>query len=601
MKRKYNIFVICVLYFCWSSSFGQDVSLYQQFNGRFDFTFIGNTLNPQENTFQASPVILSSSSAVLNLTTLDTIQKAYLYWAGSGTGDFDVVLNTTNITAERTFAYQRIINGVPFDYFSAFKDITEQIVATGNGSYTFSGLDISSFLPTYFTNRTNFAGWAIIIVYKNDALPLNQVNVYDGLEGVPNELTITLSSLNVIDEIGAKIGFLAWEGDVGIAVNETLTINSAVLSNPPLNPQNNAFNGTNSFTGSTVLYNMDLDVYDIQNNIQAGDTSAEIALTSGQDFVMINAIVTKLNSQVPDAVISIDDYTLTCDSRIIPVEYTVTNLATATNPLPANTPIAIYANGNLLATAATQTILPVGASEVGTIILTIPETVASPFELVFVVDDTGDGTGIVSEINEDNNSYSEIITLFISPAFNDLPNIESCNQGLGVATFDFSSYENLVKVDPDDTVQFFETFEEASQNINPISNTFNYTTSTSPTTIYVRLENDHCFSITSFLLITKNCPPTIYNFITANNDGYNDFFFIDGIKDIFVNYELLVYNRWGVLIWQGNNNLDFWKGEVNTRNDYFGKEVPDGTYFYVLNLNDPEYQAPFVGYLYFKK
>ena len=601
MKRKYNIFVICILYFCWSTSFGQDVSLYQQFNGRFDFTFIGNTLNPQENTFQASPVILSSSSAVLNLTTLDTIQKAYLYWAGSGTGDFDVVLNTTDITAERTFAYQRIINGVPFDYFSAFKDITEQIIATGNGSYTFSGLDISSFLPTYFTNRTNFAGWAIIIVYKNDALPLNQVNVYDGLEGVPNELTITLSSLNVIDEIGAKIGFLAWEGDVGIAVNETLTINSAVLSNPPLNPQNNAFNGTNSFTGSTVLYNMDLDVYDIQNNIQAGDTSAEIALTSGQDFVMINAIVTKLNSQVPDAVISIDDFTLTCDSRIIPVEYTVTNLATATNPLPANTPIAIYADGNLLATAATQAILPVGASEVGTIILTIPETVASPFELVFVVDDTGDGTGIVSEINEDNNSYSEIITLFISPAFNNLPNIESCNQGLGVATFDFSSYENLLKVDPDDTVQFFETFEEASKNINPISNTFNYTTSSSPTTIYVRLENEHCFSSTSFLSLTKNCPPTIYNFITANSDGYNDFFFIDGIKDIFVNYELLVYNRWGVLIWKGNNNLDFWKGEVNTRNDYFGKEVPDGTYFYVLNLNDPEYQAPFVGYLYFKK
>jgi hypothetical protein len=61
----------------------------------------------------------------------------------------------------------------------------------------------------------------------------------------------------------------------------------------------NAFNGTNSFTGST-LYNMDLDVYNIQNN-NIGDTSAQIQLTSGQDFVMINAIVTKLNSQLPDA------------------------------------------------------------------------------------------------------------------------------------------------------------------------------------------------------------------------------------------------------------------------------------------------------------
>ena len=601
MKRKYNIFGICLLYFCWSTCFSQDVSLYQQFNGRYDFTFIGNTLNPQENTFQANPVILSNSAANLNLTTADTIQKAYLYWAGCGTGDFEVKLNQIDILAERTFAYQRIINGVPFNYFSAFTDVTNQIISTGNGIYTFSDLDVSSFLPTYFTNKTNFAGWAIIIIYKNDALPLNQVNIYDGLQGVPDELSITLSSLNVIDEVGAKIGFLAWEGDVGIAVNETLTINGAVLSNPPLNPANNAFNGTNSFTGSNVLYNMDLDVYDIQNNIQTGDISAEISLTSDQDFVMINAIVTKLNSQVPDAVISIDAYNLTCDSRSIPVEYTVTNLATATNPLPAATPIAIYADGTLIEITSTQNLLEIGESESGTIILTIPDTIGNPFELVFVVDDTGNGTGLVSEINELNNRFTETIVLYISPEFRILPNLERCNEGFGTATFDFSAYENLVKVNPDDVVQFFDTLEEATQNTNPISNTFNYTLNVTPKEIYVRLDNENCFSITSFLLIIKNCPPTIYNFISANNDGFNDSFVIDGIKDIFFNYELTIYNRWGVLLWKGTNNLDFWRGEVNTRKETFGNEVPDGTYYYVLQLNDPDYPQPFVGYLYFTK
>ena len=601
MKRKYNIFGICLLYFCWSTCFSQDVSLYQQFNGRYDFTFIGNTLNPQENTFQANPVILSNSAANLNLTTADTIQKAYLYWAGCGTGDFEVKLNQIDILAERTFAYQRIINGVPFNYFSAFTDVTNQIISTGNGIYTFSDLDVSSFLPTYFTNKTNFAGWAIIIIYKNDALPLNQVNIYDGLQGVPDELSITLSSLNVIDEVGAKIGFLAWEGDVGIAVNETLTINGAVLSNPPLNPANNAFNGTNSFTGSNVLYNMDLDVYDIQNNIQTGDISAEISLTSDQDFVMINAIVTKLNSQVPDAVITIDAYNLTCDSRSIPVEYTVTNLATATNPLPAATPIAIYADGTLIEITSTQNLLEIGESESGTIILTIPDTIGNPFELVFVVDDTGNGTGLVSEINELNNRFTETIVLYISPEFRILPNLERCNEGFGTATFDFSAYENLVKVNPDDVVQFFDTLEEATQNTNPISNTFNYTLNVTPKEIYVRLDNENCFSITSFLLIIKNCPPTIYNFISANNDGFNDSFVIDGIKDIFFNYELTIYNRWGVLLWKGTNNLDFWRGEVNTRKETFGNEVPDGTYYYVLQLNDPDYPQPFVGYLYFTK
>jgi hypothetical protein len=122
---------------------------------------------------------------------------------------------------------------------------------------------------------------------------------------VPDEINITLNSLNVIDNKDARIGFVAWEGDRFISVNETLRINGNPISNLPLNPVDNAFNGTNSFTGSTSLYNMDLDVYTIQNNINIGDTSAQIQLTSGQDFVMINAIVTKLNSQLPDATLAL--------------------------------------------------------------------------------------------------------------------------------------------------------------------------------------------------------------------------------------------------------------------------------------------------------
>jgi hypothetical protein len=102
------------------------------------------------------------------------------------------------------------------------------------------------------------------------------------------QTSIILNSLNVIDE-DARIGFVAWEGDQFISVNETLRVNGNPLSNPPLNPVNNAFNGTNSLSSNT-LYNMDLDVYNIQNNIKIGDTSAKIQLTSGQDFVMINIL-----------------------------------------------------------------------------------------------------------------------------------------------------------------------------------------------------------------------------------------------------------------------------------------------------------------------
>ena len=56
----------------------RDIALYQQYNGRFDFTFIGNTLNTIENnSINGEPAppctILTSSSAVLNLDINDEI------------------------------------------------------------------------------------------------------------------------------------------------------------------------------------------------------------------------------------------------------------------------------------------------------------------------------------------------------------------------------------------------------------------------------------------------------------------------------------------------------------------------------------------------
>ena len=236
MKQLIKNALIANLLLITSVLFGQDISLFQQFNGRYDFVFIGNTLNPIENSFQTSVSVLTSSSAQLSLNANDQIEKAYLYWAGCGTGDFDIKLNGQSISADRTFSIQRVASNLVFDYFSAFKDVTGQVQATGNGNYTISDLDVSAFIDFHAQRGTNFAGWAIIVVFKNPNLSLNQLNVYDGMQSVPDEVNITLNSLNVIDNNDAKIGFLAWEGDSGIAVNETLRINGTPIGNPPLNP-----------------------------------------------------------------------------------------------------------------------------------------------------------------------------------------------------------------------------------------------------------------------------------------------------------------------------------------------------------------------------
>lgn len=584
----------------------QDISLYTQINGRYDFTFIGNTLNPSENTNFSPTFLFTSSSATLNLSPDDRIERAYLYWAGSGPGDTNIKLNGVDFTPDILSNVVGTANN--FTYFSAFKDITTFVQSTGNGVYTISDFDLNSYVSTYISNATHFAGWAILVVYENPNLTLNQLNIYQGLEalspnrplGIIDYMTIQLDNLYLISNTGAKIGFIAWEGDRFIQESERLSFSANgttnILSNP-LNPSNNAFNGTNTETNSSNLYNMDLDVYSIENYIVPGTTSATVSLQSGQDYVMLNTVVTKLNSQLPDATIVLENPIINCNSREITIDYIVSNF-NSTEVLNAGTPITFYADAQPITTILTQNIIPIGGSENGTITLTIPNTIPLNFNLTANVDDSGNGTGIQPELIETNNSFQIAIELIVSPTFNNLEPLTTCNLGLTRGIFDFSNYSEIVKTDPSHIVTFHESYNDAVQNSNPITTISNYEAITTPKEIFVRIDNG-CFSITSFLLLTENCPPTVYNAVSPNNDFSNDTFFIDGLRDVFVNFELLIYNRWGKHLWTGNNNKPDWDGYVE---DGVGTTLaPDGTYYYILYLNDPNYPEPLTGYLYLNR
>src|SRR6218665_577065 len=558
IKLQYHFFILFTL-FSWAG-YGQDINLYQQFNGQYDFLFIGNTMNPFENNYGRFCETKTSSTANMNLSPGDVIEKAFLYWAGSGTGDFNVLLNNTSITPTRTFSFTNMTDAFHRKYFSAFADVTQLLKTTHNGDYTLSELDVNENIQLYCDNATNFAGWAIVIVYKNETLPLFQLNVYDGLQGVPNEINITLNNLNVIDTNDARIGFIAWEGDRSLDIGEQLTVNDSIISNLPLNPANNAFNGTNSFTQSDTLYNMDLDVYDIGHSIRVGDRTARIKLRSGRDVVMINTVVTRLANLLPDATIRIDQTTIACNDRRIKVNYTISN-ANATESIPPATPIAFYANGQLVGQTRTTASIPIGGNEAGELFIVIPGEIPDEFELEAAVDDNGSGIGIVAEINEDNNSDSVNIILTSSPEFRALPNVTVCNEGLLKGTFDFSAYADLVKTDESDLVGFYKNPADAESKSSPILNTSNYKAA-AHTEIFVRVENENCYAVTSFQLIVKNCPPTVYNYISANNDGRNDYFIIRGLRDIFMHFKLSVYSRWGRLLWTGNNKSPDWDGDV---------------------------------------
>ena len=74
----------------------------------------------------------------------------------------------------------------------------------------------------------------------------------------------------------------------------------------------------------------------------------------------------------------------------------------------------------------------------------------------------------------------------------------------------------------------------------------------------------------------------VYDGISPNGDGYNDFWEIEDINQ-YPNAVIEVYNRWGALLFSAkgdtyNNNK--WDGT------HHGTLLPIGTYYYIINLND---------------
>ena len=84
-----------------------------------------------------------------------------------------------------------------------------------------------------------------------------------------------------------------------------------------------------------------------------------------------------------------------------------------------------------------------------------------------------------------------------------------------------------------------------------------------------------CFWTDTADVIIIDCPVSIPNIFTPNDDTYNDVFKIDNIENKIWN--LTVYSRWGKTVLK--EFLDY-------QNDWDGEELNDGTYFVVLTNQD---------------
>ena len=91
---------------------------------------------------------------------------------------------------------------------------------------------------------------------------------------------------------------------------------------------------------------------------------------------------------------------------------------------------------------------------------------------------------------------------------------------------------------------------------------------------------DLCDTAAIFINYKQNIPSGI----TPNGDGLNDYFvipFLDNPGDNLSQNQLIVFNRWGTVIYQQSPYMNNWNGTNKN-----GNPLPEGTYYFVLNFNN---------------
>ncbi|AYN03833.1 gliding motility-associated C-terminal domain-containing protein [Flavobacterium sp. 140616W15] len=134
---------------------------------------------------------------------------------------------------------------------------------------------------------------------------------------------------------------------------------------------------------------------------------------------------------------------------------------------------------------------------------------------------------------------------------------------------------------------------------------YNVATDVNNKTVTAKITQDGIFTLARInkILKPKEENVIVYNGFSPNEDGINDFFFIEGLS-IYPNNTLEIYNRWGVKVFETSGygiDGNWFKGISEGRATISkGEKLSTGTYFYILRYKISEdITREKVGYLYF--
>ncbi|MDA0178738.1 hypothetical protein OJ997_00400 [Solirubrobacter phytolaccae] len=187
--------------------------------------------------------------------------------------------------------------------YSAFKNVTAQVKAAGNGVYTVANVQAG-------TGADRYAAWSLVVIYKGGSVERN-LRVADGLKTVSSTsgtVSFPVNGLKVPSgSPAARLGIVAWEGDA-TRTGDTATFAGSALSNG-LNPAGDVFNSSNTRSGVAFTaknpnnpnqLGSDIDVFNVSGALATNASTGTLSFTSTGDVYAPAAVVTAID-RAPDA------------------------------------------------------------------------------------------------------------------------------------------------------------------------------------------------------------------------------------------------------------------------------------------------------------
>ncbi len=290
-----------------------------------------NSVAAQYVDVDGDPSTFDSSTADLQLTPGAQVATARLYWGGRS----ETTTDTPGLPPGNRFSpaiaqrgqvrikapgggYQTItatpgsIGDTPDNVtaagivYGASADVTSLVASAGAGTYSVGNIQAGQ----GFDGLGAFGGWSLVVAYRDPALPLRNISIFDGFLEQQNgnpDTTINLSGFQTATTgpVNVQLGQIAYDGDNAI-VGDSLLVKSTngplTTLTDALHPPNNFFNSTIANLGSQVTarnptftntLGYDSNIINASSAFVNGDTSAQFTFRTTGDAYWPHAFFTQ--------------------------------------------------------------------------------------------------------------------------------------------------------------------------------------------------------------------------------------------------------------------------------------------------------------------